>query len=132
MQFHPFGEMRNQLVPDADHEVLDRTHLAGHKIHIEVQVLVIEFFDDVFVDDGAEFLHIVHETGIRVGITLDRNVQLKIVPMPVLVGAAPENGIVLLLRPPRVIQLVGRVKMFCTCYVNHLVVKISAKVAAKS
>lgn len=73
----------------------------------------------MFLNNDAEFLHIIHKTGVRIGMTFNGNVEGKIMPMPVFVGAATKHGFVLLFTPVGVEQLMGCVKMLDARYVYH-------------
>ena len=82
----PSGRLGFQLLPDAHDQVFDGTKFALHKIHVHVQVLMIQLFNDKFLDDPAEFFDIVHKAGIGVWPAFDGDMQFKVVPMPVFIG----------------------------------------------
>ena len=119
MQLHIHGQMGNKFGPDGDDQVLDGAQFTLHEFNVYVQVLMVQFFYHVFLNDATEFFYVEYETRLRVGISLYRYVQLKIMPVPVLIGAFAEHFIVLLRAPVGVIELMCSIKMFYTGNVNH-------------
>ena len=107
-------QMLLQLLPDGDDQVLRRAHLAPHEIHVQVEVLVIQLFDDVFTYDLAQSLDVKDETGIRIWLPLDGHIKLIVMPMPVLVGAFAKDLFIPLPAPARVVEFMCRIKMFQT------------------
>ncbi len=57
MQPHLTGQMPLQLLPDADGQVLGRTHFARQDFHIHIQVFMIHLFNYLLFNDLAELLH---------------------------------------------------------------------------
>lgn len=108
-----------QLLPDANDQVFRRAHFALHEIHIQVEVLVIHLFDDIFTDDLAQFLYIEHETGVGIGLAPDGHIQLIIMSMPVLIGAFAKDFLILLTAPAWVIELMCRIEMLQARQIDH-------------
>lgn len=111
--------MRRKLFPNGYDEVFNGTYLPCHKTYINIQVLVVKFFRDVFLDDIAQFLHVIDKTGIRVGVTLDGNVQVKIMAMPVFVSTFSKHLFIALPAPVWIEEPVRRVEMFYPGDINH-------------
>ena len=99
MQLHFGRQVGRQLVPDTDRQVFGGAKLALQKIHIDIQVPVVHLFDHKVFDQPPEALHIEHKTGIGVRLSLDRNIKLIIIAMPVSIAAFAEN-LVIFLSPP--------------------------------
>lgn len=131
MQLHPLRQVRFQFIPDTHDQVLDGAHLAPHEIHIQIEIAVIEFLNDVFVDEFAEFLGVEDEAGIRIGHTLDGHIQFKIVTMPVCIGAFSKNFLIFFNRPVGIEQFMGCIEMFDSGQVYHAVHVERAKVGNK-
>ena len=95
----------------------DPDHLGGHthpgmprpedfvtqklEVHIEVDVLVVELADDVFLHDRAHLAQVHHEARFRARLTFYGDPELVIVPVPVRIGALAEGGLILLCTPLR-------------------------------
>ncbi len=112
VQFNSLRNQRNKFIPDAQHEIFNRAHLIPHKIHIKVQVPVVQLFNDRVFNDPAQQFGINNKAGIRVGKSLYRDKQFKIMAMPVLIGAFAKDFIILFTAPGWVIELVRSIKMF--------------------
>ena len=119
MQFHTFGQIGNEFVPDGDHQVFNRTHFTGHERHVDVQVTVIQFFNNMFLNDDAEFLDIVHKSGVGIWMSFNRNLEGEVMAMPVFIGTTTENGLVLFFTPIGVEQLVSCIKVLDARDVYH-------------
>ncbi len=121
MELHriPVLNMWAQFVPDADSEILGAGEFAFHEVHVQVQVAVVDaFYDDVF-DEVAKGLGIVDEAGLRVWFTLDGDMQLIIVAMPVLIGTLAKNILVLILAPAGIVQAVCGIKILYARQIDH-------------
>ncbi len=119
MEGNTGGKMRGQFVPDPDHQVFDGAEFPLHEIHIHVQVLMVDLLYDMLLHDHTQFLHVEDETGLRIGVSLDRNIKFKIMPVPVLIGAFAEDLVILLRRPVGIVELMSGVKMFDAGDINH-------------
>lgn len=105
--------------PDLDYEVFAARQLILHKIHVRVQVFVVEFIDHFSADQGAEPFQIDDKTGVGIRPALDGHDKVKIVSMPIFVGAWPKNLHILLFCPIGVVEFMGSVKMFFAGDVEH-------------
>ncbi len=121
MKFDTFGHVGLQLLPDAGHKDLDGTHLSLHEIYIQIEVPVIKLIDDMSVHDRPQLFYIEYEAGFGIGNALDRDIQLEIMPVPVLIGASPKHLFVLLPAPAGIIKLVCGIEVFDSCEVDHRV-----------
>lgn len=115
-----------QNPPDLYDEGLAAGQLALHKIHVHVEVFVVELLDNLLADEGAKALQVHHEACLRIGMALDRGNELKIVAMPVFVGTGAKYLHVLFRCPLRVVKFVGGVKMFLAGDVDHRFQKFPA------
>lgn len=111
VELHGRRQMRRELFPNRDGQVFGAAHFVFHEVDINIQVLMVEPVDHMFLDELAQFLYIVQEAGIGIGRALDRNIQVIIVPMPIFIGAYPEYLLILFPAPCRVKKLVCRVEM---------------------
>ena len=57
--------------PDLHNQVLSAGQFASHKVNVNVQVPVVEFFDDLAADQRAQFFEINYEPRKRIGSTPD-------------------------------------------------------------
>lgn len=121
VEFDTFRHMGLQLLPDAGDENFDGTHLPLHEIDIQIEVPVVKLIDDMPVHDRPQLFHIEYETGFGIGYTLDRDIQLEIMPVPMLIGASPEHLFVLLPAPAGIIELVCGIEVFDSCEIDHRV-----------
>lgn len=126
MQPHTRWEVGLQLVPNGGHEVLDGADATLHEFDIQVEVAVVQVVDYMLMNQPAELLGVEYETRLGVGMPFDRDMQLKVVAMPMLVRAASEDLLIALPRPCRIVELVGCVEMFDPCQVDHLRRALSA------
>jgi hypothetical protein len=81
----------------------------------------------MFLNDLAEFLYVIQETCISVWLSFNRNIQIVIMPVPVLIRTDAEHIIIPFFSPRGVVQFVSRIKMFHPGQVNHYK-KMSRKV----
>ena len=51
MQGDTCRQVANQLVPDADNQIFCRTHFTFQKIHFHIQILMIQFFYNLFLNN---------------------------------------------------------------------------------
>jgi futalosine nucleosidase len=108
------------LLPDGNGQVFGRTHFALHKRHIQVQVLMIQLFYNMLINNLAQLFYIEHKTRIVAGLAFDCDIQLVIMTMPVGISAFAKNGFVLCCVPVGVIKFMGGVKMLNTGQIHHL------------
>src|SRR5690606_3968295 len=123
MEFAILGNGRKFLIQDFPYlhnKVLTTGQLALHKINIEIDILVIKLIDHFCTNKCTQSLQINNKPCFRVGCTLHRNNQIKIMAMPVIIGTWAKNFNILLLRPYRVIQLMRCVEVFFTGDVEHI------------
>lgn len=80
---------------------------------------MVQDVDDKGVDESAQQFGINYETRIGVGTSFDRDQQLKIMPMPILIGTLAKNLIILLLGPGWIVKLVCCVEMLFACKVKY-------------
>jgi hypothetical protein len=113
------GNPRGQNFPDFDNEILTTCKFAPHKIYIQIEIFVIKFIGYLFAYQGAQFFQIDDKARFRVRIPFHGYNQLKIMPVPIFVGARAKYLLVLLHRPCWIKKFVGGVKMFFPTYVNH-------------
>lgn len=116
-------QLRLQLIPYPEDEVLDRTHLPSHEVHVQVKVTVVKLLYDIVLDDPAKQFGINDEARIGVRLTFYGNVQFKVMPMPVVIGASSKNLIILLPGPCRVKELMSSVEVFYPSKINHVALK---------
>ena len=69
MQLNPGRQTLHEFLPDGHGQVFGTAHLPSHNFHIQVQILMIDFFDDVFFNDITQLFYIKDEAGIRAGLT---------------------------------------------------------------
>lgn len=119
MQFHGGWHKGFQFMPYTCYQVLDRTHLSLHEIHIQIKIAMIELFYDVVPYDPAEKLGIHNEARVGIRFALNCHEQFKIMPMPIIVGATSEDLVVLLPAPGWIVELVGSIEMFNPCEEYH-------------
>jgi hypothetical protein len=81
--------------------------LMAQKIHVHVQVFVVQFIDHLLLDDGAEDFQIDGITGVRIWRTGHRYEQFIIVTVPIHIGTLAENGQVALFVPCGIPHLMG-------------------------
>jgi hypothetical protein len=108
-----------QLLPDPNGQILRRTHFTLKKINFDIQIPVIQFLDDMILNDTAQFFYIEQKSRIRVRVTFYRHIQLVIMPMPILIGAFAEYGLILILTPAWIIEFVRCVKMLQARQIHH-------------
>lgn len=94
--------------PDLNNQVFTTGHFPTHKINIEVDVLVVEPVCYFCPNEVTEFFHIYNKAGFWIRGSLNRYDQIKIMTMPVIIGAWPKHLNIFLFRP-------GRVKEFMRC-----------------
>lgn len=111
--------MRLQFRPDTHDQVFDGTHFAFHEINILIQVAMIQLFNDVLIDDLAEFFRVEDESGIGIWVPFDGDEQFEVMSMPVGIGTFAKYLLIFLQAPVGVEQLMSRIKMFYSCQVNH-------------
>ena len=110
---------RGKDFPYFHNQGLATGQLALHEVHVQVKVFVVQLFYYFPTDQRAQLLKVDNKTGIGVWLAFYRNNQIEVVAMPVFVGAWPKNLNVLPFRPGRVIQLVCRIEMLFSTYVDH-------------
>ena len=98
-------------LPDGCGQMFYAWHHAFQERNIFVQVAVVEVLNHFFFDDALQQFQIHDETGIGIGCSFHRNIQIKIVAMPVCVGAFAENGFILRCCPGCIVQLVCCIEM---------------------
>lgn len=109
-----------QALPYEDDQVFGGgLHVFGDKIHVKVQVAVIQVVGGFFFDEFTQFFGIHDETGKGMGAALHRDVQSVVVAMPVFVGAFAKHGLVFLIGPLGHPKFVGGVKTFYSGQINH-------------
>jgi hypothetical protein len=108
-----------QLLPDPNGQILRRTHFTLKKINFDIQILVIQFLDDMILYDTAQFFYIEQKSRIRIRVTFYRYIQLVVMPMPILIGAFAEYGLILFFAPAWIIEFVRCVKMLKARQVHH-------------
>ncbi len=126
MQLHALWQMRHDLLPDPDGQVLGAGETAFHKINIEVKVAVIQFFANLCGQQLAEFFGIHQKACFRIHISFYRDNELVVMAMPVGIGAFAEHFHIFLFCPGWVVELVRGIKVLVTSQVNH------AQIYAKS
>lgn len=106
-----FGKSGFNALPDGCGNMFNAGHHAFQERNIFVQVAVVEVFNHFLLDDALQQFQIHDESGIGIGCSFHRNIQIKIVSMPVCVGAFAENGFILLWCPGCIVQLMGCIEM---------------------
>ena len=109
-----------QLLPDPDGQILRRTHFTLKEINFDIQILVVQFLDDIILNDTAQLFYIEQKSRIRIGVTFYRYIQLVIMPMPILIGAFAEYVLILFFAPAWIIEFVCCVKMFQARQIHHI------------
>lgn len=108
-----------QYLPYFHNQCLATRQFVLHEIDVEVEVLVVELVGHLEANQGAEFFEVYDKTCFGVGLSAHGNDQVKVVAMPVLVGAGAKDFEILFFRPRRVVQLVRCVEMLFPAYVYH-------------
>lgn len=109
-----------QALPNQNNKVLRGwLHSFGNKIHIQVEVAVIEVIDHVYLDEVAEFFDINDKTCDGIGAAFHCYMEVVVVPVPVLVGTLAKHGTVLFFRPFLHPKFMSGVKSFDSGDVNH-------------
>lgn len=112
MQLYTIGKFLAQALPNGYHHGFDAGHGAGQPGYIEVEILVIEVVNDFFTDDHFEDFEVHHAACIWVWLSFYTNVQIKIVPVEVGVGAFAKGFQVSLIAPIGVPQPVSGIEVF--------------------
>ena len=122
MQLYAGGQMRLQLLPDANGEIFCTAYFTFHEPDIQVQVQVIDLFRDMLFNNEAQPLYVENKTRVCIRLAFYRNVELIIMTMPVIIRAFAKHFIVLFPAPVWIIKLMRRVEMFNSCEVNHTLI----------
>jgi hypothetical protein len=80
---------------------------------------MIEHFYNIGIDNLTEQFGVYNKTSVRGGNPFNRNKQLKIMTMPIIICTFSENCIILLLAPSWIVELMCSVKMFPSCYIKY-------------
>lgn len=112
-------DLRSQYLPNFNGEGFAAGKFVLQKVHIEVEVLVIQFFDDFIANEGAQLLEIDHEAGVGIWFPFYSNDHFEIVTVPVLVRTGTKYLLVFLFRPGRVVELMRGVEVFFAADVDH-------------
>ena len=120
MQLNFVWEMVAELFPNSYDQIFGAAHFSFHEGHIKIQVLMIQRFDDMFLDDQTEFLYVKQKPGARIRNALYGNKQIIVVTMPVFVSAGAKDLIIFFFAPGRIVQFMRRIKMFHSRQVNHI------------
>lgn len=113
------GQVRCQDFPHLNHQVLAAGQFALHKVHIQVNVLMVQFIDHLPPDHGAQLLKVNNEAGIGIRIAFYRHNEVKIMPVPVFIRTGAEHLAVFFLAPGGIVEFVGGVEMFFSGNVEH-------------
>ena len=122
MQLPITGNRRQPVgkyLPDFDDQRFAARQLSLHEVDIQVEILVVEFVDHFTPDESAEFFQIHNKSRQWVWLALDGYDQVKIVAMPVFIGAGPEYFGIFLWRPGGIVQLMRGVEMLLAADVDH-------------
>jgi hypothetical protein len=107
---HPvqFGirELGREALPYRDGQVLGGGNLRPKFRDFFVQEAMVHGVEHFAVHGFFELLEIYHETGARIDLTLDRDFEHVVVPVPVRVIALAEQSPVLLRRKLRIVIVV--------------------------
>ena len=105
-----------KLAP-ADHGDVLRSGNQGLKPgHVEIEILVVQMPHQALGHDELEFRDIEDESRLRIDLTFDRHIEVIVMPVKVRAVAQTEDALVLRLAPARVMETVGGVEMYATCY----------------
>ena len=108
-----------QLVPNSHGQVLRRGHATLHKRHVQVDIRMVQRFNDPVFDDFFEPFEVDHKAGIRIHFTGHGDPKFKIMPVPMLVGAFAKDLFVACLVPLGIPQFVSGVEMSFAGNKNH-------------
>ena len=109
-----------QLLPNQDNKVFSGwLHPGRDEVHVEIEVAVVEVIGDVRMDELAQFFHVHDKSGLRIGPTFHRDMQIIVVAVPVFVGTFAEGFPVFLFRPFWHPEFVGSIESFDTGDINH-------------
>ena len=103
--------MGPQLIPDGNSKVFCATHLVLHEFNIHIEVAVIYFFNYLFLDDVAQLFYVKYKSCSRIRLPLYRYQQFIVMTVPILIGAFAKNLFILFVRPVRVVEFMGSIKM---------------------
>ncbi len=109
---HPMQLGRRQLgreaLPDGDGQVFGRRNARGKFRDFFVQEAVVHGVEYLAVHGFLELLEVNHEPGARIDLSLHRDFEHIVVPVPVGVIALAEQAPVLLRRKLRIVIVVRR------------------------
>src|SRR3954447_22749447 len=105
------GQLRSQLAPADQRNVLRRGNQGLKPGDIEVQVPVVQVPEQQLLRQVAELVEIHHVARVRIDLPFDRELQLVVVPMIIGIAAVAEGGSIPRLREARIIQPVGGVEV---------------------
>jgi hypothetical protein len=54
VELNTFRHPRTQLFPNRRHQVLYRTHFPLHEIYFQIEIAMIQFFDDMLIDENQQ------------------------------------------------------------------------------
>ncbi len=100
------GQLGRETLPDGDCEVLGRRNTGEKFWHFFVQEAMVHGIEDLAVHGFFELLQVNHEAGAGIDLSLDRDFEDVVVPVPVGVIALAEEAPVLLRRKLRIVVVV--------------------------
>lgn len=108
-----------ELVPDRDGDILCGSHHIAQKIHIEVEVFMIEFVGDKTAYEPAQVFKVHYIAERRIDFAFDGDEELVIVTVPVGIGTSSEELAVLFIRPFGFEKTMCGGKTFAAGNMNH-------------
>ena len=111
MQFDISRQMRYQPFPYRYGYVFHRWQHPFQKRNVYIEILVIEMHNDFVLNNDLKTLEIHYEAGVFGRSSFDRNIQIKIVSMPVFVCTFSKQFLVFFFTETRIEQFVGCIKM---------------------
>lgn len=105
-------------IPKFNGNILSRWQYTFEKRHIQIEVSMVEWLNNILLDDFTQIFQVHHKTCVWVGNAFDRHPNGEIVSVPICVGAFSENFLVFLFGPILIIEFVRGIEGFPTCNVN--------------
>lgn len=99
MKLNSSWKIWRKLVPDSHHQVFDRTKLIFHKINVNIQVFMVQLFYYAVFNNTAELFNIEHKSCVWISISFQRHMKLKVMPMPIFIGAFTKYVLIFLPAP---------------------------------
>ena len=107
----PGRDVRLNLVPEGNHQILSRRIDAAQELDLIVQIAMITFVDDRALENALELGEIHDVTGFRIRLSTKRDLEHVVVSMPVRIRAQPVARLIPLLAFRGIVEPVRRVKV---------------------